>query len=81
MRRSSVPAADAGAAIRHATEEDLPALAVLVDASVRGLSRGYYSAEQIDAALDRMFGIDSQLVRDGTYYVVEDGGTIVAGGG
>ena len=28
-----------------------------------------------------MFGVDTQLVRDGSYYVVEDGGEIVAAGG
>ncbi len=67
--------------LRLATLDDAAAIAVLIDASVRGLGRGYYSDAQIDASLRHMFGVDSQLIRDRTYHVVEDGGEIVAAGG
>jgi GNAT superfamily N-acetyltransferase len=68
--------------IRLAIADDLPALSRLIEVSVRGLSVGYYSDEQIEQSLHHVFGPDSQLVADGTYYVIESAaGDIVAGGG
>ena len=61
--------------------DDIPVLRRLVDISVRGLSRGFYTAEQVDAALQHVFGVDTQLIADGTYYVVDDGRDIAAAGG
>jgi GNAT superfamily N-acetyltransferase len=66
---------------RIAVERDLPAIAALIPLSVRGLQAAHYSAAQMDAAIGTVFGVDSQLVRDGTYFVVEDGGCIVGCGG
>jgi GNAT superfamily N-acetyltransferase len=66
---------------RLATLDDLPAIRALIPLSVRGLSTGHYSPGQIDASLRHVFGADTQLVRDGTYYVIEDGGGLVACGG
>ena len=66
---------------RPATPADQPVLERLIAVSARELSRGDYSDEQIDAALGSAFGVDTQLVRDGTYYVVESEGEIVACGG
>jgi GNAT superfamily N-acetyltransferase len=43
----------------------------LIDASVRVLQVGDYTADQIDCALATVYGVDSQLVSDGTYLVVE----------
>ncbi len=43
----------------------------LIDASVRRLQSDDYSAEQIDSALRSVFGVDSQLVGDGTYLLVQ----------
>jgi len=45
------------------------------------LQRDAYSREQIDAALGPVFGVDVQLIEDGTYFVVEDKGKIVGCGG
>ncbi len=42
---------------------------------------GDYTSEQIEAALRSAFGMDTQLLRDRTFFVVEDGQTIVACGG
>jgi N-acetylglutamate synthase-like GNAT family acetyltransferase len=57
--------------IRLATEADIPALRELIDASVRDLQTEDYSAEQIDNALKTVFGVDSQLIADETYFAAE----------
>ncbi len=68
--------------IRIAQEADVPALERLIDASVRGLQAEDYSPAQIDAALRKVFGVDSQLIADGTYLAVENAeGEIVGCGG
>lgn len=66
---------------RLAREEDVPALEALIPVSVRALQADYYSPAQMEAALGPVFGVDRQLVRDGTYYVVECEGQIVGCGG
>lgn len=67
--------------LRLALLDDRPALTALVDVSTRGLMGGDYSAEQLDAAIGSAFGVDSQLIADGTYFVIEGDGAIVACGG
>jgi len=68
--------------LRLATPADVPALRVLVEESVRGLSAGYYSGEQVESALRFLLGSDTRLIDDGTYYVAEAGaGGLVAAGG
>jgi len=67
--------------LRNATPSDLQALNALIDASVRGLSVGYYSPEQIESSLRFVFGADTQDIADQTYFVIEEQGTIVAAGG
>src|ERR1700734_1442021 len=54
--------------LRLATEEDIPALDALIEASVRGLQAGDYTPAQIEGALGTVLGLDTQLVRDGTYF-------------
>lgn len=56
--------------LRRATMADVPALGALIDASVRGLSPGYYDEAQVEAGLRYIFGVDTQLIDDGTYFVV-----------
>lgn len=70
------------AAIRKATLDDRAAIAELIAASARGLSRDDYTEEQIESAIGTgVFGVDTQLVDDGTYYVAEfDGGLVGCGG-
>ena len=70
-----------GLRLRVATADDVPALTALIDRSVRSLSASVYSPEQIDAALTHVFGVDSQLLADGTYYVIDAGDRVVAAGG
>ena len=57
--------------VRCAIPEDIPVLNVLIDASVRRLQSADYTPEQIDSALRTVFGVDSQLISDGTYLVAE----------
>jgi len=45
----------------------------LIDASVRGLQAADYTSAQIDGALQSVYGVDSQLIADGTYFVAEAG--------
>ena len=59
--------------IRLATPADIPALAALIDASVRGLQAGDYTPAQIEGALRAVYGVDTQLIADGTYFAVENG--------
>jgi GNAT superfamily N-acetyltransferase len=66
---------------RQALEKDIPALEGLIPLSVRTLQVPYYSKAQIEAAIGPVFNVDYQLIRDGTYFVVEDEGQIVACGG
>ena len=67
--------------LRLATAADLPALRALIPRSVRALSRGYYDDAQIEASIRHVFGPDTQLIADGTYFVVTAGAEIVACGG
>jgi GNAT superfamily N-acetyltransferase len=57
--------------LRLATEEDIPALHALIEASVRGLQAGDYTQTQIEGALGTVLGLDTQLIRDKTYFVAE----------
>lgn len=66
---------------RLGREQDVPALEELIPVSSRSLQAPYYSAAQIEAALGLIFAVDRQLIRDGTYFVVEHNGSIVGCGG
>jgi len=57
--------------LRLAGDKDIPALHALIEASVRGLQAGDYTAAQIEGALGTVLGLDTQLIRDETYFVAE----------
>lgn len=65
---------------RLATHDDLPVLASLVRAAIAELQKGFLDEAQIRSS-HAIMGIDTQLVDDGTYFVVELGGRIVGCGG
>ncbi len=65
---------------RVATVGDLDALSVVMDAAIGELQQGFLTPEQIESSRTIM-GIDTQLVRDGTYFVVEYDGQIAGCGG
>jgi GNAT superfamily N-acetyltransferase len=61
--------------------EDLTTLQKLVAESVWVLQAKEYTDAQREAAIRLVYGVDTQLIRDGTYFAVEHGGEIVACGG
>jgi N-acetylglutamate synthase-like GNAT family acetyltransferase len=66
--------------IRRATPEDIRRLREVIEASVRGLQASDYSPAQIEGALQSVYGVDSQLIADGTYLVaevLESGGRLI----
>ena len=67
--------------IRPATLADKPELEALIARSARELSRGDYTPEQVEGALRGAFGVDTQLIADGTYFVVVADDRIVGCGG
>jgi N-acetylglutamate synthase-like GNAT family acetyltransferase len=67
--------------IHRATNQDIPALEDLISNSVRNLSKKHYTEQQIEGALKHIFGVDTQLIADETYYVAETEGQIVGCGG
>jgi GNAT superfamily N-acetyltransferase len=66
---------------RLARQDDVPTLEALIPISVRALQAAHYSPAQMEAALGPIFGVDRQLIRDGTYLVVEYDGEVVGCGG
>ena len=67
--------------IRRATLADPPNIQALIESSARGLSRDDYSEDQIEGAIEGIFGVDTDLIRDGTYFVAEASGFLVGCGG
>src|SRR5438067_12125440 len=67
--------------IRAATPVDREALQQLIAISARELSRGYYSEEQVSAALKSVYGADSMQIEDGAYFVRDAGDMIISCGG
>lgn len=67
--------------IRLATMNDREAIKQLIAESARHLSRNYYNDKQIDAAIANVFGVDTDLIEDGTYFVAEIEGTLAGCGG
>jgi len=67
--------------IRKAIPQDIPRLREIIEASVRGLQSADYTPTQIEGALESVYGVDSQLIADGTYFAGEENSKIVACGG
>jgi GNAT superfamily N-acetyltransferase len=70
--------------VRQAVLAEVPALQSLIRASVLGLQTADYTEEQREQALELVFGVDTQLIEDGTYFVAQtqaDGNLILAGCG
>ena len=67
--------------IRRATLADRAALERLIAESARGLSRGDYTGEQVEAAVASVFGVDTDLIDDGTYFVAESNSEPIGCGG
>ncbi len=67
--------------IRKATFDDYSAIEKLISISVRELSTQDYTIDQIEGALRGVFGVDTQLIKDGTYFVAESENMVVGCGG
>ena len=69
--------------VRLARLSDVPELQALIAASVRGLQAGDYTRAQLEGALTSVYGVDTRLIADGTYFAIDDTetGQIVACGG
>jgi GNAT superfamily N-acetyltransferase len=70
----------AGLTHRNATPDDAPALAMVMDAAIAELQRGFLDPAQI-ASSRMIMGLDRQLLIDGTYFLVEAEGRIAGCGG
>lgn len=67
---------------RLARHEDIPALQALIARAGTALSAGFYTPAQTEAIVRDVFGVDTQLIDDGTFFAIEDeDGAIVACGG
>ena len=67
--------------LRKATLSDSAAIAQLIKDSARSLSRADYSDAQIEGAIATVFGVDTNLIIDGTYFVADSAGTLIGCGG
>ncbi len=65
---------------RLAVPADMPALEALIEDAIRGLLPQFLPPEKVEASFAIM-GLDSQLIADGTYFVVEEEGRLAACGG
>ena len=65
---------------RLATLEDVPALTALMQAAIRQLLPQFLNPQEVEASFAVM-GLDSQLIADGTYFVIEEDGVIAGCGG
>lgn len=68
--------------VRRAAMADVPELRQVIERSVRGLQAREYSPQQIERALQSVYGVDTRLIADGTYFAAEaDTGAIAGCGG
>ncbi|MFN2472320.1 MAG: GNAT family N-acetyltransferase, partial [Sphingomicrobium sp.] len=65
---------------RLATERDLPVLREIMRLAIEQLQAAFLSGAEIEAS-KQVMGLDSQLIADRTYFVVEKGGRIAGCGG
>ncbi len=67
--------------IRKASLGDRSEIERVIAESARGLSREDYDDTQIEAAIATVFGVDTDLIDDGTYFVAESAGELIGCGG
>jgi GNAT superfamily N-acetyltransferase len=62
---------NAAVQLRLAVADDIPLLQRLIELSVRGLQAHDYTPVQLERALASVYGVDTRLIADGTYFVAE----------
>ncbi len=67
--------------LRQAMPADIPLLADLIARSARQLCVKDYTPREVEAALEGAFGVDSELIADGTYFALEADGALLGCGG
>ena len=67
--------------VRPARPAEVPRLNALIALSATELSRGFYSPAQVEGLVNYVFGVDTQLLIDGTYFAVQRDADLVACGG
>lgn len=67
--------------LRKATSDDVAVIGALIAASVRGLSAGFYDDHEIELSIRSVFGVDRDLIDDGTYFVAVDAEQNIVGCG
>jgi GNAT superfamily N-acetyltransferase len=67
--------------LRAAQPADIPRMEALIARSGIELSAGFYTPEQAQAVTRHVFGVDTQLVADQTYFLIERDGVALACGG
>lgn len=67
--------------IRRAKLADIPALNQIIAEAAQQLNAADYTQAQIDSVLKYGYGVDAQLIEDGTYFVAEMNGRILGSGG
>jgi GNAT superfamily N-acetyltransferase len=65
---------------RLAQIDDLPTLRALMTRSIEKLQDGFLTPEQVKAS-HQVMGLDTQLVKDQTYFMIESDGRLVGCGG
>jgi GNAT superfamily N-acetyltransferase len=66
--------------LRLARPDDMPVLSALMDRAIGELLQAFLPPEGVKASFEIM-GLDTQLIADGTYFVVEEGSKIAGCGG
>ncbi len=67
--------------LRLATQGDVDAIDALMKASTRDIFPAFYDARQTASSITHIAHVDTMLIEDGTYFVIEDGSGVVACGG
>ncbi|MGI4732691.1 MAG: GNAT family N-acetyltransferase [Janthinobacterium lividum] len=80
-REGEAQAHGAPVSLRVACIADVPKMQALIERSASGLNAGHYAPGELDAAIRDIFGVDTRLVEDGTYFVAERAGVVVGCGG
>jgi GNAT superfamily N-acetyltransferase len=67
--------------VRLAVAADAAQITALMEASIRAIFPAYYDRRQTESSVVYVGHLDMKLIEDGTYFVHEEGGEIVACGG
>jgi len=67
--------------VRPATLDDVEALEALINTSARSLNTEHYTPSQVESIIKYVYGVDTQLIRDQTYLLVQEGDTLIGCGG